>query len=183
MDASESSIAASGESELPSTIVRSTESLAEASQTLPTLQLEPATPALPPSASTSSFPAPIPRAPHHSVGSLDGLQDLDDDEFSENDGLPLSVSHYIFLMSRPVAQDVDDWSEVIQEAEEQWSEEEINIMIADLKEIGMVAFIRKYYLDKGIPIRKLLMAFGVLVVRLGLIACSSSSRSSLASRV
>lgn len=183
MDASEAPITPIGESELPSTIVRSTESLAEPSQTLPTLQLEPATPALPLSASTSSFPAPIPRPPHHSVGSLDGLQDLDDDEFSENDGDALPVSYCIFLMSKPVAQDADDWSEVIQEAEEQWSEEEINIMMADLKEIGMVAFIRKYYLDKGIPIRKLLMAFGVLVVRFDQSDCSFSSRSSLAARV
>lgn len=74
------------------------------------------------------------------------------------------------LICATVAQDPDDWSEVIQEAEEQWSEEEeVAIMVADLKEIGMVAFIRKYYLEKGIPIRKLLMAFGVLVVRASLL--------------
>ena len=62
-----------------------------------------------------------------------------------------------------------------------YSEDEVDALYADLREIGMVHFvrmlprisshalmfglqIRKYHLEHAIPLRKLLMAFGMLVV-------------------
>ncbi|GAA5930261.1 uncharacterized protein JCM15063_004759 [Sporobolomyces koalae] len=59
--------------------------------------------------------------------------------------------------------DEQDWEAIIRAAEEAFSEEQISEMTEYLKERGLFAFVNEYVDRKGIPIRTLLLAFGLMI--------------------
>ncbi|GAA5871835.1 hypothetical protein JCM16303_000892 [Sporobolomyces ruberrimus] len=59
--------------------------------------------------------------------------------------------------------DEQDWEAIIRAAEEAFSEEQISEMTEYLKERGLFAFVNEYVNRKNIPIRTLLLAFGLML--------------------
>lgn len=56
-----------------------------------------------------------------------------------------------------------DFQDLIDQANQLWTDEAVSVLMSDLKEVGMVAFIKKYIGEQGMSIRQLLMPFGVLL--------------------
>jgi hypothetical protein len=65
------------------------------------------------------------------------------------------------LPLQPASQ--SDCGDLIQEAEEAYSQAQIDDLMNELRESGLVKFMHKYIGELAVPPRKLLMAFGVLV--------------------
>ncbi|GAA6010666.1 hypothetical protein JCM11491_003017, partial [Sporobolomyces phaffii] len=59
--------------------------------------------------------------------------------------------------------DEEDWEAIIRAAEEAFSEQQISEMTEYLKERGLFAFVNEYVDRKSIPIRTLLLAFGLMI--------------------
>jgi hypothetical protein len=110
-----------------------------ATLSIPAINQIPATPVPLPSNGTSQ------NAPSNATVALQEF-DIDSDDYVEE------------------AASASEWGDLIQEAESSYSQSEIDGLMAELREIGMVHFIRKYCVDQAVPPRKLLMGFGVLVV-------------------
>ncbi|GAA5982482.1 hypothetical protein JCM5350_000428, partial [Sporobolomyces pararoseus] len=59
--------------------------------------------------------------------------------------------------------DEQDWEAIIRAAEEAFTEEQISEMTEYLKERGLFAFVTEYVERRAIPIRTLLLAFGLMI--------------------
>ncbi|GAA5848320.1 hypothetical protein JCM3766R1_004661 [Sporobolomyces carnicolor] len=78
-------------------------------------------------------------------GPIPSFQDLTDSSGDERDG------------------DDDDWEAIVRAAEEAFTEQQISDMTHFLKERGLFAFVSEYVDRRAIPIRTLLLAFGLMI--------------------
>ncbi|GAA6062920.1 hypothetical protein JCM10212_007151 [Sporobolomyces blumeae] len=80
------------------------------------------------------------------------------------DPLPGPIPSFQDLTDSSGQEDDDaDWEAIIKAAEEAFTEEQIIDMTTFLKERGLFAFVNEYVHDRNVPIRTLLLAFGVMI--------------------
>ncbi|KAJ3548913.1 hypothetical protein NM688_g5240 [Phlebia brevispora] len=98
---------------------------------------------------------------------LDGFDEevfVDDDDEEEADAQDAAVAT-VGDVERQLVEDAetedDEFVQYLEEAETAWTKDEVRAMMIDLKENGMVHFVREYVVLRGIPISKLLYAFGI----------------------